>query len=182
VQATQVFDEQIGVAPLHWLLSVHCTHRLVEVLHTGLPLDVQCEFAVHSTQVPLVRLQAARVAFLAEQPLVGAPASPQATQVWPFPQIGLLAVAHWLLVVHSTHFPVPVSHVGLLLSLSPQTVLEPAVQATHMSPWQIGLVGSVHWPLVVQSLQPPALNTHTLVQVCAAGLAQSPLLHVPAAW
>lgn len=150
--------------------------------HTGLPLEGQCKFAVHSTQVPLARLHAARVAFLAEQPFVGALVSPQATQVCPFPQIGLLAVMHWLLVVHSTHFPVPVSHVGLLLSLSPQAVLEPTAQATHTFPWQIGLVGSVHWLLVVQSLQPPALNTHTPVQVCAGGLAQSPLLHVPAAW
>ena len=152
------------------------------MLHTGLPLEVQCKFAVHSTQVPLVRLHPARVAFLAEQPFVGALVSPQATQVWLFPQMGLLAVVHWLLVVHSTHFPVPASHVGLLLSLSPQAVVEPAAQATHTFPWQIGLVGSVHWLLVVQSLQPPALDTQTLVQVCAAGLTQSPLLHVPAAW
>jgi hypothetical protein len=54
---------------------------LVDVLHTGLPLEVQCKFAVHSTQIPLVRLQAARLAFLAEQPFVGALVSPQATQV-----------------------------------------------------------------------------------------------------
>ena len=155
VQATQVCDEQIGVAPLHWLLSAHCTHWLVDVLHTGLPLAVQCKFAVHSTQVPLARLHAARVAFLAEQPLVGALVSPQATQVWLFPQIGLPPVVHWLLVVHSTHLPVPASHVGLLPSLSPQALVGPAAQATHTLPWQIGLVGSVHWLLAVQATHRP---------------------------
>ena len=62
---------------------------------------------------------------------------------------------HWLLVVHSTHFPVPVSHVGLLLSLAPQAVAAPAAQATHTFPWQIGLVGSVHWLLAVQATHRP---------------------------
>jgi hypothetical protein len=137
------------------VLSVHCTHWLVDALHTGLPLEVQCKFAVHSTQFPLVRLHAARVAFLAEQPLVGALMSPQAAQVWLFPQSGLLAVVHWLLVVQPTHLPVPASQVGLLLSLSEQAVVAPAAQATHAFPWQIGLVGSVHWLLAVQAMHKP---------------------------
>jgi hypothetical protein len=34
----------------------------------------------------------------------------------------------------------------------------------------------------VQSLQPPALNTQTFGQVCAAGMVQVPLLQVPIAW
>jgi hypothetical protein len=107
---------------------------LVEVLQTGLLVEVQCRFAVHSTQVPLVRLHAARLAFLAEQPFVGALVSPQLTQICPLPQIGLLAVVHWLLVVHSTHFPVPASQVGLVASLAPQAVVEPAAQATQTLP------------------------------------------------
>jgi hypothetical protein len=64
------------------------------VLHAGLLGEVHCELTVHSTQVPVLALHAARLAFLAEQPLVGALASPQATQVWLFPQIGLLALVH----------------------------------------------------------------------------------------
>jgi hypothetical protein len=154
----------------------------VDVLHTGLPFVVQWEFAVHSTQEPLVGLHAARLPFLAKHPFVGALESPQATQVCPFPQMGLVAVVHWLLLVHATHFPVPESHVGLVLSLAPHAPDDPVAQDTHKFPWQIGLVGSAHWLLVVQSTHPGAVVTQRFGQVCALGRPQAPPLHVPAAW
>jgi hypothetical protein len=82
---------------------------------------------------------------------------------------------------------------------APQSTIVQVVAApfTHAYPvWQAlwfcqvppgrhswGTPERLHWVAPgVQSLQPPALNTQVLAQVCGPGASHSPLLQVPAAW
>src|SRR5262249_32807151 len=44
---------QTPFVPVHWLDSLHCTHRFVTTLHTGVaPVHACASVAVHWTQLP----------------------------------------------------------------------------------------------------------------------------------
>jgi hypothetical protein len=114
-QATHWLAWQMGrVGSPQSVLARHSTHWLVATLHSGVaPVQRAVAPVVHSTQLPRVAWQAGRSGSLAAQAPAAALASPQATQVWPLPQMGAVGLEQWLLCTHSTHLPVSVWQTGM---------------------------------------------------------------------
>jgi hypothetical protein len=114
---------------------LHARQVLVATLHTGLPVTLQSELSVHSTQVPLDAPVVAHAGSLGSRAAHSGSVE-QARQALAS-QMGFVETPHWVLIAHSTHAPV-VAQMGVAVLRATHSEPAPHARQAFDVPSQMG--------------------------------------------